>query len=356
MAAELKPPSSASIGALMGLRGRAPWLELGKRHAPGIVAGLAVLGLAWQAAQLTWTVWSLVSPGQSQSGPTPIMNSAPAASTSVDPQVIANAHLFGVPGATSNFTDPNSLPQAQVNLVLAGTMAFNDPEAGFAIVGETAANGKFYRVGATINGVARLHSVYADRVVIERNGALETLALPRGPSNALYMRTATPATNETAENLRRLANNPQAISNLLRAQPVFANGALKGYRVYPGRDRQQFVRSGLQPGDLVTAINGTNLDDPNRGNEILNTLTSSTTALVAVERNGVIQQVNLDMSQLSIPDATADSTSSSNADNTSGNFMRPPGFGGGPSNGSRGGRNFGNGGGPGGTPDTSNTQ
>ena len=121
-------------------------------------------------------------------------------------------------------------------------------------------------------------------------------------------RGLTPVQANINDNLRRLANNPSTLGNLLRAQPVFVSGALKGYRIYPGRDRQQFARLGLQPGDLVTAVNGTPLDDPNRGNEILNTLISSTNAVVVVERNGVSQQVVLDMTQVNFPEPETDNS------------------------------------------------
>lgn len=285
------------------------WTELGARCAPQIVAGLAVVGIAWQAARLTWL---LFTPGPAATSTLAPHSAAPqAASTALDPQVIANAHLFGTAATGSGAAaDPSNLPATQMSLVLAGTMALDDPEAGFAIVGENAANAKFYRVGTAINAGVRLHSVYADRVIIDRNGSLETLVLPRGvPSSAPVpaARNVLTSNNLVGENLRRIVtSNPNALGELLRAQPVFSNGVQKGYRVYPGRDRQQFTRLGLQPGDLVTAINGSALDDPNRSGEILNTLISSSTAQVMVERNGASQQLTLDMAQISLPDTGSD--------------------------------------------------
>lgn len=322
--------------------------ELGGKYAPQIVAGLAVVGIAWQAAQLTWL---LLAPSPVIAIPADANNAnlpAPSA-TAINPQSIANAHLFGISGASSGATDPNNLPQSQMGLVLAGTMALEDPEAGYAIVGENAANAKFYRVGTVINGNARLHSVYADRVIIDRNGVLETLVLPRGAPSTAPVPAArnVVTTNPVGENLRRIAaNNPSALGELLRAQPVFSNGVQKGYRVYPGRDRQQFTRLGLQPGDLVTSVNGSTLDDPNRSTEILNTLTSSSTAQITVERNGVNQQLTLDMAQVSLPD-TATSTSSESSSASSGpapggGFNGPPG--------NRSGRGNRNGGTPNGSP------
>lgn len=53
------------------------------------------------------------------------------------------------------------------------------------------------------------------------------------------------------------ADGGGTITQILRPQPVFADGHQRGYRVYPGPDRAQFAKLGLMPGDLVTAVNGT---------------------------------------------------------------------------------------------------
>jgi len=92
---------------------------------------------------------------------------------------------------------------------------------------------------------------------------------------------------------------------VLRPQPVFANGVQRGYRVYPGRNRQQFAKLGLQPGDLVLSINGTPLDDPQRGMEIFNTIGTSDRVSVTVERNGQSQELTLNTAQIMLPDANS---------------------------------------------------
>jgi len=48
----------------------------------------------------------------------------------------------------------------------------------------------------------------------------------------------------------------------------------------------------------VTAINGTPLDDPSRGQEIFQTLSSASEARVTVMRNGRQQDLSLNMSQV----------------------------------------------------------
>jgi general secretion pathway protein C len=97
---------------------------------------------------------------------------------------------------------------------------------------------------------------------------------------------------------RLIADQPGVIADIMRPQPVFAQGKQRGYRVYPGRNRQAFIRLGLRPGDLVTAINGTPLDDPARGQEIFSTIGSASEAQVTVMRNGQQQDLTLNMAQV----------------------------------------------------------
>ena len=267
-----------------------------------VSAGLVLL-IAWQAVQLTWTILGSrrpppptdVAPGQTTALP---------ARPAMDIGRIVNAHLFGVPGApASGETDPSSVAATQMNLVLAGTIAHADPEKGFAIVGESAATARVYAVGKTITGGTKLHSVYPDRVILDRGGKLEALILPKkfqgGGLSAAQPVAAAPPDPMMGQRLQNLAaQNPGAITEVIRPQPVFANGQQRGYRVYPGRNRQQFSQLGLMPGDLVTAINGTPLDDPARGMEILQSINSAAQVTVTVERNGQSTQVNINTAQV----------------------------------------------------------
>jgi general secretion pathway protein C len=147
--------------------------------------------------------------------------------------------------------------------------------------------------------------VYADRVLLDRNGQLEALMLPRqftpGTAAAPPPR---PQPNQFAENLRQIAQtNPGALTEIIRPQPVYAGGQLKGFRVYPGRNRQQFAQLGLRPGDLIQSINGTPLDDPRSSAEIFNTISSSDRVTVGIERAGQTQELTLNTAQIQLPSA-----------------------------------------------------
>jgi general secretion pathway protein C len=152
-------------------------------------------------------------------------------------------------------------------------------------------------VGARVPGNARVHAVYIDRVLLDRNGAIEALMLPRkftgnGPAPAV----AGPSALDRVQ--RAISNEPGIVSDVLRPQPVFADGKLRGYRVYPGGNVRAFATLGLRNGDLVVAVNGTALDDPTRGNDIFTSLANTDQARVTVMRNGQQQDITLNMSQI----------------------------------------------------------
>jgi general secretion pathway protein C len=299
------PRSLSRITSVVEGAGTAAWA----RSLPLWVSVALVVLLAWQLIQLAWTL--LGAQRAPATGPAVAETPQAPAAPAIDVGAIANAHLFGVAGAVdAGSSDPNAVAATQMALVLVGTIAHSDPARGYAIVGDSAASAKVYAVGKTITGGTKLHAVYADRVILDRGGKLEALLLPKKYMGGGTV-AAAPLPQAGGPNLgQRLqelaAQNPAAITEIIRPQPVFANGQQRGYRVYPGRNRQQFTSLGLMPGDLVTAINGTPLDDPARGMEILQSMNSATQVTVTVERNGQSSQININNAAVAAESAAAE--------------------------------------------------
>ena len=278
---------------LEGLPAPERWRALLLGEGPRVATAILIVALCAQAA---FIVTDLAGGGRS---------AKPAAQAAVrahplDLTAIVNAHLAGVaPQATPDGQDvrPSNIP-----LVLTGTIAGNDPQNGLAILGQTPQTAKVYAVGDNVPGGAKLHSVYSDRVVIDRNGQLESVALPRQinagnapPPSAAVLQ----GDNPQIERMRRMiTEQPGLLADVMRPQPVMDHGRMNGFRVYPGRNRMAFMRLGLRPGDQVTAINGTPLDDRDRGEQILRTLGSSSEARVTVIRNGQQQDLTLNIAQV----------------------------------------------------------
>jgi general secretion pathway protein C len=296
-------PLSAKLNEFQNLTPQ-QWLDRASHTVPQVVMVVLVIAIAWQLVQFTWLLLDRGPQPQTAVMPPP-MNIAPVRS-GVDIQAIVNAHLFDVPALAAP-ADAANAPPTQANLVLSAVFASEDPAKGLAIIGESAQSAKVFAVGGAVQPGVRLHAVYIDRVILDRNGSLEALSLPKRNSGALVInRAPPPQQSQFTENLRRMAEtNPSAFAEIIRPQPVFANGVQRGYRVYPGRNRAQFSKLGLVPGDLVLSINGTPLDDPQRGMEIFNTMGSADRVTVTVERNGQSQELTLNMAQVSLPDGNS---------------------------------------------------
>ena len=278
--------------------GGGDWRSHALARAPQVVTFILALALA---AQLALIVVGMTSRSR-QTAPPPAATAPPV--SQLDIGGLVNAHLFGNAVVQNANGDGANAPPSSMPLVLAGLLATDDPKEGMAIIGESAAAAKVVAVGQQVPGGATLHSVYNDRAVIDRNGALESVLLPRRAAGTLSappppVASAAPPNDAAIERMRRLvSDDPNIIGQVMRPQPVFAGGKMRGFRVYPGANRQAFARIGLRAGDLVTAINGTPLDDKDRAQEIFATLNSSTDARVTVTRNGRQQELVLNIAQI----------------------------------------------------------
>ena len=278
---------------LESIPGSEKWRALFFTRGPRVATWVLALAVGVQAAMI---VTDLAGAGRA---PTPGMMAAASRvqRAPLDIAAITNTHLFGVAPAQAGAGNGANAPQTSMPLVLTGVIAANDPKDGLAILGPSVAATKVYAVGDNIPGGATLHAVLSDHVLLERNGLLEALALPRQlvgntPPPSLSAAPTAPVIDRMRELVSR---DPGIIADIMRPEPVFAGGKQQGFRVYPGRDREAFIRLGLRPGDLVTAIDGTPLDDPARGEQILSTLGSSSEARVTILRNGQQQDLTLDL-------------------------------------------------------------
>jgi general secretion pathway protein C len=277
---------------LEGVPAQERWRALLLNEGPRIATWVLALALGVQAALI---LTDLASGG----GKAPAVAHHVLQARPLDLAAITNAHLFGAAPVAKQ--DGANAPATSMPLVLTGIIAGNDPQNGLAILGPNAQSAKVYAVGDTIAGGPKLHSVYSDRVVIDRDGQLESLALPHQmsataplPSSAAFQSAENPV-----ERMRRMiSEQPGLIGDVIRPQPVMDHGRLNGFRVYPGRNRAAFSTLGLRPGDQVTAINGTPLDDRDRSEQILRTLQSASEARVTVIRGGQQQDLLLNIAQV----------------------------------------------------------
>jgi general secretion pathway protein C len=281
------------------------WFNAINRFLPPGVTAVLVIAIAYQLATLTW----LLVPGSVPATPAPVARSAgdAGAARSTDYGALLKSHLFGEPAEQTEVVVPAVVdaPDTTLSLTLRGILSKEDDLNGSAIIESNRGQSKTYFVGQSIEGAdgATLHSVYADRVLLMRGGRLETLRLPKeltaSAGGPMAMPMPAPAPQAQVSTLRDvIAENATRLTDILRLAPHVQEGQVVGFRVNPGRDRAAFEALGLQPGDVVTDINGTVLDDPGQGLAVFQSLGESTQANVTVLRDGVPQVLVIDTSQL----------------------------------------------------------
>ena len=271
---------------------RARMIAAANNLLPAWVSLVIVVLIGWQLAQILWSLM----PGTAAGVPV-VVPAGPAArpvqsGNGADVAAIAAASIFGkadvadepapVAGSLEDLEETNLR-----NLTLKGTIASDRPEFSIAIISDGSNDEKVYVIGDSVASGASLHAVYRDRVVLNERGALTSLSLPREFSNrtSANVRRSTPVRQvQNTQSIQAVvAQNVSRLADVIRPTPYFVNGEQQGYRVYPGRDREQFASLGLRPGDLIKEIDGT-------ANQVS----------VTVERNGTAETLVLSTEQLDI--------------------------------------------------------
>jgi general secretion pathway protein C len=180
--------------------------------------------------------------------------------------------------------------------MLLGTVATESPTHGIAIISADGA-AKIYKVGDEVNG-ASLHSVYLDRVILNRSGNFETLALPLLASGE---RPLPKSVDDAAQPVE--PRNLRDLGEVISAKACIDDESekLRGFTIQPTKVRRAFYDFGLRPRDLVTAVNGTMVVDQDRSHsqEIVDAMLRSGQAIITiVRRNGEPQDIALDIAQL----------------------------------------------------------
>lgn len=280
----------------------APWYERHGRHLPVIAASVLAVLVGVSAAQLVWTL--LPTPDSAVWRPAPVPTAVNTQKKS-DGGAIAASHLFGIYTASAPISaSVENAPDTHLNLTLMGIFAGTTARESRALIAQQGGAEEPHAIGDDVARGVTLQAIFPDRVILQRDGRLETLRLERdkpGSSEVPYQPLAAD-TNAAAGSVQELAKirdlvlkDPSKASEYIRVQPANQSGQLRGYRVYPGRDRSVFNTAGLRPGDLVTAVNGVELNDAGRALQLLGELAQTTQLNLTIERGGQSQSINLSL-------------------------------------------------------------
>jgi general secretion pathway protein C len=271
---------------------------------PSWVSILAVLLLGYYLARLVWLLYP-VPENPPWLPPAMLQSTSPIAVSQSDYASIGAAHLFGevsrdAPAISSDAA--LTAPDTGLSLQLRATITADDPKVAHAIIADSSGSEKVYFAEMPLPGGAVLQKIQPDLVILSRSGQLEVLRLPRamgGGSPAAAAPSAARFPVVQAEVEEFVTQNTAGFLEVVRPQPFMPNGQLKGYRIYPGPNRQQFAALGLRAGDLITEINGVVLNNPAQGTEVFRSLGGATQVTVTLERDGQPQVLSLNLDQVS---------------------------------------------------------
>ena len=266
---------------------------------------LLILLVAWFGARLTWLLLTPRAelPQQAAVARTATPRAVRNRQDSDIAERVVAAHLFGV--ATTKKVEAVEAPETRLNLKLRGVYATDDESKGYALIASGSGREKLYATGQSVPGNAVLKAVFPDRVILDRKGRYETLRMvnTKASGGSTYVPRSSGG-NTTVRKLgqdsrvvklrEEILRNPRKLAELVSAQPAYENGVFAGYRITTRRSDPVFEELNLRSGDIITEVNGIQIDSPQKGLQILQQLARASQASVTIKRGG--QYIQLDLS------------------------------------------------------------
>lgn len=169
-----------------------------------------VLCIAIAVALIIAELWPTISAQFGKPVTTSSHRTTAVETNAASTEQIASADLFGH-AATDN---PN-LPPTNLAVTLRAVFAASDPKAASAVIESSDGRTQVLKVGATIDSSASLQAVYANRVVLSRNGELETLYFP-APQES----TAMTVPQDSEQPISTNAGDPNAPTTASSAEEI----------------------------------------------------------------------------------------------------------------------------------------
>lgn len=230
------------------------------------------------SAQLTW-LWLQPLPTVTapRIQPADLTNSASSANPEQLGATLGERHLFGRFEAVATAEPEQSVeaPETRLNMKLQAVLARGNDGNGFAIISRGGGQASAFSIGDDIFNQATLSAVYSDRVILDRNGQLETLRYEREAISQLLQVNDEPIADDSSfsetidqaqqrvdrgedvqAQVEQMVSYVQQRANsdpqgLLDEVGLEATGS--GYQVT--QNARQLAMAGLRPGDVVTAVN-----------------------------------------------------------------------------------------------------
>lgn len=229
------------------------------RTALDIATAAVVVSVAIALAGLTWRI-----AGHASTGAVTVPSGARPAAAPADVTAALAFAPFGK-GAVTDASQPTALP-----LKLRGVFAASPADLSVAYIEVGGEPAKPFRIGEAPGG-GTVEGILRDRVLLRVNGRIEYLAFPDPTLTADQQAEAAakPALPAATQTTAPAAPPPAAAAALANLAPAPGGGLQVGGNAPPG----------LQPGDVITSVNG----------QAITSQASAASALAAAQSRGSAQ-------------------------------------------------------------------
>lgn len=290
------------------------WWHFFSRNKRGIWLGLYILSFSFFLAKslslvLGYYFLPLELPSE-ELGP---RRTRPEVRTRADLSRILSRNLFNSEASKTRrltkepIVDPNELRPSSVNAELIGTVVFQNSKYSAALIRNRSDNTtKYYSVGDNVLD-AIVMKIERFRVIIQRDGRLETLELQAaktkmsipgpsrrgiessGPSSGQVKfeeigpgRYLVPerTINDLMSNLPQIMRDARAVPN------IGPDNSINGFKLVEIKPNSIFEKLGLQNGDIVRRVNEEDLNSIEKGMSLFTALRNEKTISIDIDRSG----------------------------------------------------------------------
>lgn len=193
-------------------------------------------------------------------------------------------------------------PQTRLDMTLRGVRSGADGTGGSAVIETPDRGQRIVAAGGEVAPGVTLQAVFEDRVIINRNGARESLFLTeaaarrardarepgraRTPDRPGAFTEPVSALSGRPDPARALALDREDWIEGLRLRPALESGRLVGFEVRDNTTIEVLRASGLMPGDVVTRLNGQALTSAEAAARAVRGLETADRLAVTVRRQG----------------------------------------------------------------------
>jgi general secretion pathway protein C len=202
-------------------------------------------------------------------------------------------------GGRPEIPDIETLELTELNLNLLGTIT-GDEEEAYAVIEDAAAKQQdLFRIGDTIQN-ATLKMILREKVVLNVNGKDEILKIEKVLEGQQNIKTrAANVRRGSSQNIAvkrsQMESAVKDVNNLMkqiRIRPNFRNGKPDGLRLTGIRPDSIFYNMGLKSGDVLTGVNGKDIESVEDVFKLYQNLQSSSNVQLQIKRRGQLKTID----------------------------------------------------------------